>query len=165
MKRKVSIAVSAMILAVQLGSPAVGQQSASLEQLSTIATLLNSNDVGGLRAYLETNPELLEGDSELAALLRRFLAASAEVTTYLAFEEDLSEVFDRILADSPVEEGSDPGDDPAPPGGGQDPGGEEPGPDPGEDPDGEDSGPDPGEDPDGEDPGPDPGEEPGEPNY
>jgi hypothetical protein len=150
MKRKVSIAVSAMILAVQLGSPAVGQQSASLEQLSTIATLLNSNDVGGLRAYLETNPELLEGDSELAALLRRFLAASAEVTTYLAFEEDLSEVFDRILADSPVEEGSDPGDDPAPPG--QDPGGEEPGPDP-------------GEDPDGENPGPDPGEDPGEPNY
>lgn len=150
MKRKVSIAVSAMILAVQLGSPAVGQQSASLEQLSTIATLLNANDVGGLRAYLEANPELLEGDSELAALLRRFLAASAEVTTYLAFDEDLSEVFDRILAENPVEEGSDPGDDPAPPGGGQDPGGEDP---------------DPGEDPDGEDPGPDPGEDPGEPNY
>jgi hypothetical protein len=141
MKRKIQIVVSATVLAMQLGSPVVAQQPADLEQLSTIATLLNTNDVAGLRAYLEANPVLLEGDSELAALLRRFLAASADMTTFLAFEEDLSEVFSRIGSieteeeEPPLEEGSDPGEDPS----GGDAGEEE-------DPDGAGDGDDPGDD-------------------
>jgi hypothetical protein len=140
MKRKIQIAVSATILAIQLGSPVVAQQPADLEQLSTIATLLNTNDVAGLRAYLEANPVLLEGESELAALLRRFMAASTDMTTFLAFEEDLSEVFTRIGSiqtgeEEPPEEGSDPGEDTPGAGGGA-----------GEDPDGAGDGDDPGDD-------------------
>jgi hypothetical protein len=123
MKRKIAVAVSAMILAVQLGSPTAAQQ-ASLEQLSTIAALLDTNDVGGLRAYVEANPALLEGDSPLAVLLRRFMSESSDVTTYLGFDADLNEMIEELarsgdgprppprgtlIIDLPEEEGSDPG--------------------------------------------------------
>jgi hypothetical protein len=118
MKRKVAITVSAMILAAQLGSP-IAAQEPSLQHLTQIAALLTDNDIDGLRAYLEANPDLLEGDSQLAILLRRFMAEALDIATYLAFEPDLRDALGGVAALPPasdededdVEEGSDPGDD------------------------------------------------------
>jgi hypothetical protein len=125
MKRKVAITVSAMILAAQLGSP-IAAQEPSLQHLTQIAALLTENDIDGLRAYLEANPDLLEGDSQLAILLRRFMAEALDIATYLAFEPDLRDALGGVAALPPasdedeeedvIEEGSDPGDDDEGPG-------------------------------------------------
>ncbi len=88
MKRKFGITVSAMILALHLGSPLAAQQ-ASVEQLNEIAAYLATNDVEALRAYILLHPDLLEGDAPLAALLREFMEESVDVATYLGFEPDL----------------------------------------------------------------------------
>ena len=90
MRRKVVVTVSAMIVAAQLGSPlAVAQPTVA--QLGEIAGYLEANDVDGLRGYLDANPDLVEGDTTLAGLLRQFLSESADVTTYLGFQFGLSD--------------------------------------------------------------------------
>lgn len=75
MRRRILITASAMMLATQLGSP-ISAAEPTTEQLSTISGLLESNDVDGLRGYLSEHPELAEGDTPLAGLLRRFLVES-----------------------------------------------------------------------------------------
>ena len=113
MKRKVGVTVAALILAAQLGSPLAAQQP-SLEQLTEVAGLLAENDVEGLRAYIEANPELLDGDGPLAALFRRFLVESEDLATYLGLQPDLSEGVGALLGDveTPPEQGSDGGGEP-----------------------------------------------------
>ncbi len=83
-RRKLASSVSALILAAQLGSPVVAAEP-NLEQLSRIEALLAENDVAGLRAYLDRNPGLLEGDGEMAQLMRDFLRASDELPGYLGY--------------------------------------------------------------------------------
>ena len=75
MRRRILVTASAMMLATQLGSPAAAAEPTP-EELSTISTLLETNDVEGLRGYLADHPDLAEGDTPLAALLRRFLVES-----------------------------------------------------------------------------------------
>jgi hypothetical protein len=109
MRRKVVVTVSAMIVAAQLGSPLVAAQP-TVEQLGEIAGYLEANDVDGLRGYLDSNPDLAEGDTTLARLLRRFLSESANVTTYLGFQPDLSDSF-QALQDNNTQIGqTDPGE-------------------------------------------------------
>jgi hypothetical protein len=105
MRRKVVVTVSAMIVAAQLGSP-VGAAQPTVEQLGEIAGYLEGNDVDGLRDYLDTNPDLAEGDTTLARLLRRFLSESADVPTYLGFQPDLSDAF-QDLQDNSAQVGPD----------------------------------------------------------
>ena len=69
-----------MLLAAQLGST-LSAAEPSLEQLYTVAALLEENDVQGLRDYLDLYPELAEGDTTLAVLLRRFLIESSRLPT------------------------------------------------------------------------------------
>lgn len=88
MKRKFCVTVSAMILAVQLGSPLAAAEP-TVEELSQIAAFLESNDVEALRAYILLRPELLEGDTPLAGLLREFMEESVNVAEYLGFEPNL----------------------------------------------------------------------------
>jgi hypothetical protein len=95
MRRKVVVTVSAMIVAAQLGSPLLAAQP-TVEQLGEIAGYLEANDVDGLRDYLDANPELAEGNTTLAQLLRRFLSESADLTTYLGFRPDLSDAFQDL---------------------------------------------------------------------
>ena len=70
--------------------------------------------IRALRAYVESNPELLDGDTQLAALLRQFMLELKHLPNYLS---------DSPTRDAPAaslgatEEGSDPGG-----GGGDDPG-------------------------------------------
>ncbi len=88
MKRKIGITVSAMMIAVKLGTP-VAAAPPTLDQLTEIAALLADNDVSALRAFLLLHPELLDGDTTLARLLTEFMDSSGDVTTFLAFESDL----------------------------------------------------------------------------
>lgn len=98
-RRKLASSISALILATQLGSPLLSAEP-TLEQLDRIEALLAENDVAGLREYIERNPELLEGDSEMAELLREFRRASDELPAYLGYQGD------EAPADEPAGEGS-----------------------------------------------------------
>lgn len=121
MNRKLGIVVSAMMLSFHLGQAFAAEPS--LEQLAEIESILADNDVAALRSFIERNPELLEGDTQLAVLLRNFLDESEGLTRFLTYAPDLR---DAIAAPStpepPVDEGSDSGEDPD--GEGSDPGGE-----------------------------------------
>lgn len=73
-----------MMLATQLGSP-VAAAEPTTEQLGMISGLLESNDVEGLRGYLAEHPDLAEGNTPLAALLRRFLVESIGGNGYFGY--------------------------------------------------------------------------------
>ena len=100
MKREIGITVSAMMIAVGLGSP-VAAEPPTLDQLTEIAGLLADNDVAALRAFLLLHPELLEGDASLAGLLRDFMDSSGDMTTFLAFDSDLRDAIGQGAADGP----------------------------------------------------------------
>lgn len=88
MRRKVAITVSAMMLAAHMGSPAAAAEP-NVNQLAAINRYLESNQIEELRAFLQINPELLEGEGRLAVLLREFMSESSDLTTYLGFEPQL----------------------------------------------------------------------------
>jgi hypothetical protein len=124
MRRKVLVTVTAMMLAAQLGSPLSAEPTT--EQLGAIAGYLEENDVQGLRDYLALHPELAEGDTPLAALLRRFLVESAGGGRFFRFEPNLSDTVDDLQdedrpprdapAEPPDDRPSEPPDDrPDPP--------------------------------------------------
>ena len=93
MRRKVLVAVTAMLLATQLGLPLAAAEP-STEQLNAIATYLEANNVQGLRDYLEIYPELTEGNTTLAILLRRFMVESA-AADYYDFKPNLSDALNE----------------------------------------------------------------------
>jgi hypothetical protein len=103
MRRRILVTASAMMLATQLGSP-ISAAEPSSGQLNTIAALLEANDVQGLRTYLETYPELAEGDTPLAALLRRFLVESMATNRFHRFRPDLSDAIDDSRSSDPTSE-------------------------------------------------------------
>lgn len=116
MRRKILVTASAMMLAAQLGSPVAAAQP-STEQLGAIARYLEANDVEGLRAYLDAYPELAEGATPLAALLRRFLVESVGGNDFYRFRPDLSDAIDAGPSG-----GSGPQSGPGGPGGPGEPG-------------------------------------------
>jgi hypothetical protein len=93
-----------MLLAAELGSP-VAAEAPSTEQLSTIAGYLEANDVQGLRTYLDLYPELTEGNTSLAILLRRFLVESVAGNEFYRFRPDLSDA----LSNEPESQAGAPG--------------------------------------------------------
>jgi hypothetical protein len=94
MKRRIGIAITAMIVAAHLGRP-VSADPPTLEQLTQMAALLEANDVAGLRAFLLRHPDLLEGDSSLTMRLREFLLETRDLSSYLSFEPDLRDAITR----------------------------------------------------------------------
>ncbi len=124
MRGKLSLAVSAMMLAVQIGSPFAAEPN--LEQLSEIQEMLARNDVAELRAYLLENPDLVEGETRIALLLRRFLAELQNLTNFLSNTSELRSTL-GAASDAPdrdddvLEEGSN--SDEVEPAGGGDAGG------------------------------------------
>ena len=112
MRRKILVTASAMMLAAQLGSP-ISAAEPSAEQLSTIAGYLESNDVQALRSYLDAFPELTEGNTPLAQLLRRFLVESVGGNEYYRFRPDLSDAITPDQPDSGPRSGSDGPGEPA----------------------------------------------------
>ena len=81
-RKRIGATVSAMIVAMQLGSPLAAEPT--VEQLTEIKELLATNDVAALRSYVASNPELAEGDDELAVLLRRFLLEAKHLPNMLS---------------------------------------------------------------------------------
>ena len=101
-----------MIVATQLGTAQAAEPSVA--QLFEIKEILGQNDVAALRTYLEQYPELLEGDTQLAVLLRRFLLDAKHLPNYL-------------LSDTEAGAPEEPADGPAGPAGGPGDGGPDPG--------------------------------------
>lgn len=84
------MAVTALMLAAKLSS-SISVAQPSSDELGTIANYLDENDVQGLRDYLKAHPELLEGNSSLSGLLRRFLVESAAPNNFFKFDRNLSD--------------------------------------------------------------------------
>ena len=95
MRRRILVVVTAMMLGAQLGTPLSAAQP-SAEQLGAIASYLEANDVQGLRDYLTVYPDLTEGSTTLAVLLRRFLVESVAAETFFRFESDLSDAVNDL---------------------------------------------------------------------
>src|SRR4051812_24187864 len=95
MRRKLLVTVTVLSLAVRLGSP-LGAAPPNEGQLGTIAGYLESNDVQGLRSYLKLHPELAEGNTALAALLRRFLVESLAAGRFFQFQPNLSDTVTNL---------------------------------------------------------------------
>jgi hypothetical protein len=112
MRRRILVTATAMMLAAQLGTPLSAAQP-SAEQLGAIAGYLEDNDVQGLRDYLELYPDLTEGETALAVLLRRFLVESIAAETFFRFESDLSDAVND-LEDDPATGPDTPGEPPEP---------------------------------------------------
>jgi hypothetical protein len=112
MRRRILVTATAMMLAAQLGTPLSAAQPTA-EQLGAIAGYLEVNDVQGLRDYLEVYPDLTEGETALAVLLRRFLVESIAAETFFRFESDLSNAVDD-LQDAPATDPGTPGEPPEP---------------------------------------------------
>lgn len=112
MRRKILVTASAMMLATQLGSPASAAEP-SAEQLGAIAGYLESNDVQALRSYLDAHPDLAEGNTPLAQLLRRFLVESVGGNGYYGFRPDLSDAVTPDQSDSGPRSGPDGPGEPA----------------------------------------------------
>lgn len=85
MRRRYGIAISAMILTIQFADVALASEP-TLEQLQTISELLDSNNVQSLRLYLAQNPELLDGNSELAQLLEQYMQETDDIVGFLGVE-------------------------------------------------------------------------------
>lgn len=90
MRRRILVAVTALMLAGRLGSSYSMAQPTS-DELSLIAEYLDANDVQGLRNYLKAHQELTQGNSSLAGLLRRFLVESAAPPGFFKFDRNLSD--------------------------------------------------------------------------
>ena len=86
LRRRIGATVSAMIVAMQLGSPPGGRAYGR-------TTRRDQGDTGGERRRGAANlrralPELLEGDTQLADLLRKFLLESKHLPNYLLSDSD-----------------------------------------------------------------------------
>lgn len=89
MKRRYGVLVSAAMLALQLSGDAGAQEATvELDELETISALLDANDVEGLRRYLAIHPELLQGESDLARLLREYMEQSQNMAAFVGVWED-----------------------------------------------------------------------------
>ena len=120
MKRRYGVAVSAMILALQLGGVADAAEP-SIAELEQIAALLDANDVQGMRSFLLLNPDLLQGDTDLARLLREYMEFSADLLEFVGIvpdpfegEDETSQGIRAELAQVGAPDGPDGGSDPDP---------------------------------------------------
>lgn len=103
-RRRIGATVAAMIVALQIGSATAAEPT--VEQLDDIREILADNDVSALRRYLEANPGLLEGDTQLAQLLRTFLLESKHLPNYLTSDSPIGDALGERES-----EGSDEPDD------------------------------------------------------
>lgn len=108
MRRRYGVLVSAAILALQLaGDVAAQETTVELDQLETISAFLDANDVEGLRSYLAVHPELLEGDGDLARLLREFMEQSADMAAFLGGWQEAAGFADSDDDPAPASEGGE----------------------------------------------------------
>jgi hypothetical protein len=102
MKTRLGVAVAALMLGAQLGSPAAAQQP-TLEQLELISQYIDAGDIESLIRFIAANPELMEGETAIAIRLREFMIAAGDLSRFLAFDPQLARGLTRGL----TEEGSE----------------------------------------------------------
>lgn len=78
MKTKLSLAVAALVLGLQIGAPASARISA--DTLSQVEATVNAGDVVGFAGLLSANPELASIPGPLGAAIRAFAAAPNAAT-------------------------------------------------------------------------------------
>jgi hypothetical protein len=97
-KRRLKAAVAALLLGSQLGSPAAAE--APIEHLLQISNYIEAGNLEALVLFLMEHPELMEGDTPLAVLLRRFMAEAQDLWAYLAIDPPLRSAVARELRDA-----------------------------------------------------------------
>jgi hypothetical protein len=102
MKTRLGVAVAALMLGAQLGSPAAAQEP-TLEQLELISQYIDAGDIESLIRFIAANPELMEGETAIAIRLREFMIAAGDLSRFLAFDPQLARGLTRGL----TEEGSE----------------------------------------------------------
>lgn len=108
MRRRYGVLVSATALALQLSGDASAQGAAvELDELETISALLDANDVEALRNYIAIHPELVEGDSALARLLREYMDQSADMAAFLGGWEAAAGFVDSNDDPTPAPDGGE----------------------------------------------------------
>ncbi len=105
MKTRLGVAVAALMLGAQLGSPAAAQQP-TLEQLELISQYIDAGDLDSLIRFIAANPELMEGETAIAIRLREFMIAAGDLSRYLAFDPQLVRGLTRGLTDGGSEAGA-----------------------------------------------------------
>lgn len=75
-----------MILAIQMGNQ-LDAAEPTLDELGKIAVFLENNDVDALAAFLEVNPDLMEGDTQFAVLLRQFMDESEDMNAFFSLKD------------------------------------------------------------------------------
>jgi RNase H-fold protein (predicted Holliday junction resolvase) len=101
MRKRLGVAVGALILGLQMGLPTAAA-GATVDDLEAISAMIESRDIEGLIVFLKRNPGLSEGDGPLAVRLREFMAAADDLSEYLAFDP----LTEALVAEGFLEEGS-----------------------------------------------------------
>lgn len=78
MKTKLSLAVAAMILGLQIGAPAIAQVTSA--DLAQAEAAVNAGDVQAFRDLLAATPDLMSLTGTLGATIRAFAAAPSAAT-------------------------------------------------------------------------------------
>lgn len=87
MKKSLIATVSALVIATQLGTPAMA--SFKTRHLTQIDVLITSGTWQDLRRYVAANPELLQGDDALAVQLNSFMNDTKGLLTFLKFNDSM----------------------------------------------------------------------------
>ncbi|WMT92617.1 hypothetical protein [Pelagibacterium sp. H642] len=102
--RKLSIAVAALLLGLQLGSPVSAQVTE--DELTLVELYVANEQVEELALLLETNPELLELPGSLGDALRAFWAAPSLASLQLVAQL----IDERVVLQAQLAEDEDDGD-------------------------------------------------------
>jgi len=84
MKKTLIATVSALVIATQIGTPALA--SYKTRQLIEIDMLISAGKWVDLRHYVTLNPELLEGGDALAVQLLSFMEDTSGFLAFLKFD-------------------------------------------------------------------------------
>jgi len=87
MKKTLIATVSALVIATQIGTPALA--SFNTRHLLEIDVLINSGEWVELRRYVLANPTLLEGDDALSLQLLRFMEDTNGLLAFLNFDSSM----------------------------------------------------------------------------
>jgi hypothetical protein len=95
-RKKLAIAVAAMIASTQIGGPALAA-APTADQLATIQSYVSAGDYDALAAFLAVHPELMEAQTGFARELRSFVAAHAVGAAY-SFAPSTLSAMERTLS-------------------------------------------------------------------
>lgn len=100
MKKSLIATVSALVIATQLGTPALA--SFKTRHLHEIDVLINDGRWVDLRRYVFANPELLEGDDSLALQLGSFMEDTNGLLAFLTFDNSMLPDMSKVDASAAI---------------------------------------------------------------